>query len=106
MLYYQDFTLLKIQEAEKWVKNCPYCGSKNTKKKGFYNKQRQRYQCGSCEKQFQNHSKRKQLERIIWNEYVYQRQTIRQLSERHKKGKDWIRERIRNVSPRKHHQTP
>jgi hypothetical protein len=38
------------------------------------------------------------LEHVIWNEYVYHRQTINQLSEKHNRGKDWIRERIHNAS--------
>jgi hypothetical protein len=55
------------------------------------------YRCITCGRQFQNHSRKKQIEKTIWQEYVYQRQTICQLSAKHKKGKDWIRERIRNA---------
>lgn len=59
-----------------------------------------------CGKQFQNHSRRKQIEKIIWNEYVYQRQTIHQLSEKYKKGKDWIRDRIHNIPTKEYTHTP
>jgi hypothetical protein len=87
-------------------KNCPYCGSNNTKKKGLYNMQRQRYRCKLCGRQFQNHPQQERLERALWDEYVYQRQTIRQLSEKHRRGKDWIRECMRNASSRTHYHTP
>lgn len=46
------------------------------------------------------------MESIIWQEYVYQRQTISQLSTKYKKSKDWIRERINNASIKKHSCTP
>lgn len=46
------------------------------------------------------------MERVIWKEYVYQRQTINQLSEKHNRGKDWIREHIHNVSLKNRHHTP
>ena len=77
-------------------KKCPYCGSDKTKK-GFYNNQRQRYRCNSCGRQFQNHARDKRLEKTLWKQYVYQRQTISQLAKKYKKGKDWIREHIGNV---------
>jgi len=34
------------------------------------------------------------LDSIIWNEYVYGRQTIHQLSKKHNKGKGWVRDHI------------
>lgn len=46
------------------------------------------------------------MEDVVWKEYVYQRQTIGNLSTRHKKSKEWVRERIRNASPRKYPCTP
>ena len=60
----------------------------------------------ACTKQFQNHSRRKRIENAIWHEYVYQRQTIQQLSTKHRRGKDWIRDRIRNIPTRDHNHTP
>ena len=60
----------------------------------------------ACTKQFQNHSRRKRIENTIWHEYVYQRQTIQQLSAKHRRGKDWIRDRIRNIPTREHNHTP
>ena len=53
-------------------------------------------------RQFQNHAQKERIEKVIWKEYVYQRQTIHQLSEKHNRSKDWIRERINNASTRKH----
>lgn len=55
----------------------------------------------ACHRQFQNHPHKERIEKVIWNEYVYNRQTIHHLSEKHNRGKDWIRERISNVSVKK-----
>ncbi len=60
----------------------------------------------ACTKQFQNHSRSKRIENAIWHEYGYQRQTIQQLSTKHRRGKDWIRDRIRNIPTREHNHTP
>jgi hypothetical protein len=60
----------------------------------------------ACNRQFQNSSNKNRIESIIWKEYVYQRQTISHLSAKHKKSKDWIRERINNASIKKHPCTP
>jgi hypothetical protein len=60
----------------------------------------------TCGRQFQNQSRNKRLEKTIWKQYVYQRQTIRQLAEKYKKGKDWIREHIGNVPSIEQHQVP
>jgi hypothetical protein len=60
----------------------------------------------ACTRQFQNHSRRKRIENTIWHEYVYQRQTIQQLSTKHRRGKDWIRDRIQNIPTREHNHTP
>jgi transposase-like protein len=98
--------LSKTQEAEKMgIKNVLIVGQ-TIQEKGFYKKQRQRYRCKSCGRQFQNKAQQKRLERVIWNEYVYQRQTIRSLSKKHGKGKDWIRNRIRNVPANRHYCCP
>jgi len=65
-----------------------------------------RYRCIACGRQFQNHSRKKQIEKTIWNEYVYQRQTIRALSQKYKRSKDWIRERINNVPAKQRYCSP
>jgi hypothetical protein len=87
-------------------KKCPYCGSYKTKKKGFYNNQRQRYRCNSCGRQFQNHSRNKRLEKTIWKQYVYQRQTIRQLAAKYKRGKNCIRAHLLNVPIKEQRHVP
>jgi hypothetical protein len=60
----------------------------------------------ACHRQFQNHSQKERIEKILWKEYVYQRQTIQQLCEKNNRGKDWIRERIRNAPVKNYHSTP
>ena len=73
-----------------------YCGSNKTKKKG---KQlgRQRYLCLSCGKQFQNKIRKEKLSRVIWNKFVWHRQTISQLSKEYKKSPNWVREHLNRV---------
>ena len=72
----------------------------------MYKKQRQRYRCESCGRQFQNHPQHKRVEHVLWNEYVYQRKTLHQLSKQYKKSKEWIRDRIRNAPVRNHNTIP
>ena len=60
----------------------------------------------ACHRQFQNHPQKGRIEKVIWKEYVYQRQTLHQLSEKHNRSKDWVRERIRAVSSRTPNHTP
>ncbi|MCX5804593.1 MAG: hypothetical protein NT010_00805, partial [Proteobacteria bacterium] len=67
---------------------------------------RRRYRCMVCNRQFQNNANKNRIENILWQEYVYRRQTIAQLSAKHRKSKDWIRERIHNVPVKNRHNTP
>jgi len=60
----------------------------------------------ACGRQFQNHPRKKQIEKTIWNEYVYQRQTISHLALRYGRSKNWIRDRIRNISAKEHYRNP
>jgi hypothetical protein len=51
----------------------------------------------ACGRQFQNCYRQKRLEKTIWKQYIYQRQTINQLAEKYKRGRDWIREHLGNI---------
>ena len=60
---------------------CSYCGSFNTKKNGRENGL-QTYKCNDCNKRFRSKRREKNiLINKIWNEYVFNKQTIRELSE-------------------------
>jgi hypothetical protein len=50
----------------------------------------------ACGRQFQNGCRGKRLEKTIWYQYVYQRQTVSQLAGKYNKGRDWIREHLDN----------
>ena len=100
MLHYNKLKGLSI-----WVKKCPYCESNHTQKKGSQNN-RKRYRCITCGRQFQNSSNKRRIEKTIWKEYVYQRQTIRQLASKYGKSRNWIRERILNVPVKEHRHDP
>ncbi len=60
----------------------------------------------NCRRQFQNRSRNKQTEKNIWNEYVYQRQTISHLAVKYGRSKNWIRDRLRNVPAREQYHNP
>ena len=51
----------------------------------------------ACGRQFQNGCRHKRLEKTIWKQYIYQRQTINQLAEKYKRSRDWIREHLNDV---------
>jgi len=87
-LHIEKYKGLKI-----WVKNCPYCGSHHTQKKGTY-KGRQRYRCIVCGRQFQRRQNKKRREKQLWKEYIYQRQTIAHLAVKYGRSKNWVRARI------------
>lgn len=59
---------------------------------------RQRYLCLICSKHFQSKKRSSRLRCKLWNEYVYHRQTLRQLSERHKKSVPWIRKQLQTIT--------
>jgi len=64
---------------------------------GFHNN-RQRYKCKDCNKKFQNNRrKRKQFLKKLWYDYVWRKQTITDLSERHLKSEKWIRGQLDKV---------
>jgi hypothetical protein len=60
----------------------------------------------SCSRQFQNCYRQKRIEKTIWNQYVYQRKTIFQLSEKYKKGRNRIRAHLGNVSAKEQSHVP
>jgi hypothetical protein len=61
----------------------------------------QHYRCLSCNKQFQNKRRPQKLEKKIWNEHVWKRQTISDLQERFKKGRNWVKKILDKAETRK-----
>ena len=63
-----------------WLKKCFYCGSSSIIKNGR-KRDKQRYLCKNCNKQFFS---RKQIDiQAVWDDYVFGKQTVFQLSERY-----------------------
>jgi hypothetical protein len=52
---------------------------------------RQRYKCGNCGRQTQNRKRKTKKLKLLWKQYIWQRQTAKQLSESHRKSEKWIR---------------
>ena len=59
-----------------------------------------------CGRQFQNFCCQKRLEKTIWKQYIYQRQTINQLAGKYKRSSDWIREHLDNIPAIKQSHVP
>lgn len=58
---------------------CPHCKSRNTRKRGVENNI-QTYSCNSCHRRFRNKRKhKKHVADQIWFDYVFHKQTIREL---------------------------
>jgi hypothetical protein len=60
----------------------------------------------SCGRQFQNSCRQKRIEKTIWKQYIYQRQTINQLAEKYNRGSDWIREHLSNIPSKEQNHIP
>ena len=80
------------------TKKCPLCGSSKTKKKGFRSGV-QRYICNTCSKGFTLSRRPSKLRSILWNDFVFNRHTIKQLSTKHRRSIDWIRKELRAYEP-------
>jgi transposase-like protein len=64
-------------------KYCPNCGSSNTKKRGMENGI-QSYSCNDCKRRFRNKRTHKLFEEnIFWNEFVFHKQTVREIIQRY-----------------------
>jgi Zn ribbon nucleic-acid-binding protein len=64
-------------------KYCPNCSSFNTKKRGIENGI-QSYSCNDCGRRFRNERKHKKFEKnTLWNEFVFHKQTVREIIERY-----------------------
>jgi hypothetical protein len=48
-----------------------------------------------CTKQFQSKRRPKRLEQIIWQKYVHERRTIKNLAKDYDRGANWVRNKIR-----------
>jgi len=61
------------------VKICPYCHSRDTKRDGISDGI-QRYKCNNCKIRFRSKRRPKKLQKVIFNEYIYKRQTLSDLA--------------------------
>ena len=79
-------------------KSCPYCYSSNVNKHGVRNN-KQCYQCRACHTCWTNLSRPERMRANIWHDYVFERQTIRQLSRTSGKGHICIRAALEAYLP-------
>ena len=59
----------------------------------------QRYLCRSCGHSFRNKRRPLALRSIIWQDFVFNRCTVKQLSYKYKRSIDWVRKELRSYEP-------
>jgi hypothetical protein len=74
---------------------------KNGKKLGI-----QHYKCSECGSNFSSKRRPDKLQKIIFYEYIYQRQTLKGLASKYNKSSKWIQEQIRSYEPDEKHHNP
>lgn len=73
--------------------------SRHTAKIGFH-RGRQRFKCFTCGKKFQNNKReRSRFTKQLWQEYVWGKQNLRELSYAHGKSIPWIHGQIKTYDP-------
>lgn len=85
-------------------KQCPQCNSFNTKRRG---KERglQTWSCHQCGRRFRNQRRRNPaFEKAVWSQYVFGKQTIRELQYKHHKDTRILRSILQTyIAPAKTH---
>ena len=71
---------------------------RNTKKDGKRNGI-QRYQCNDCKKKFQLPRRPERLEKSLFKQYIYQRQTLKDLAHKYNKSIQWVHYKIQEYEP-------
>jgi len=86
-------------------KKCPHCASDNVIKKGKPHGV-QRYLCCSCVTYFQNKKREKNvLSKHLWEDYVFHKQTVRELAEQYEVNRRFVRRYLHEyVPPQKIHE--
>jgi hypothetical protein len=79
-------------------KKCPQCVSiyvkKNGKKSGI-----QRYKCRECNKNFSSIRRPEKLEKSIFKDYIYKRQTLKDLAQKYNRSIRWVQYKIKEYEP-------
>jgi hypothetical protein len=66
----------------------------------------QRYRCTTCGTVFQSKRRTKQKLDTLWNEYVFGKQTLKQLAEKHRRSIEWVRQQFEKVELEKKNVLP
>ena len=78
-------------------KRCPRCNcTKNVIKFGMQSK-KQRYYCKKCKKAFQSKIRPSRLQKLIWDDLVFNKMTFELLSEKYRKSKNTISKIVNSV---------
>lgn len=89
------FYLLWIKKHKK----CPNCGSIDTKKRGT-ERGLQTWSCNDCKHRFRNERREKiDLQKSLWKEYVFEKQTLRELKLKHHYDKRTLRQYLDKYQP-------
>jgi len=79
-------------------KKCPNCDSNHVIKKAIRNGIR-RYKCNDCDKWFSSKRRPEKLTKNIFQEYIYKRQTLKDLSFKYKRSISWVQNKIKEFEP-------
>ena len=79
-------------------KKCPYCKSDHVKKNGKKGGV-QRYKCAECQKNFSSQKRPNRLERSLFQQYVYHRQTLQDLASKYNRSIKWVHYKIHEYEP-------
>lgn len=66
----------------------------------------QKYKCSNCGKDFQSKRRKSRIRNRIWNEYVFGKQTVKDLCKKYKRSKNWVNANLRNVDAKRVPITP
>mgnify|MGYP001620104643 CR=1 FL=1 len=66
----------------------------------------QRFHCQRCGKNFQNKRRKQHLQRTLWHQYIWRRQTLRQLADKYHRSSRWIQQQLDRVQVQKFHLHP
>jgi len=78
------------------VKKCKNLSkfSENNTKKIAKRRRLQRYRCNDCNTKIQSKRRPEKLQEIIFNKYIYKRQTLSDLAEEYNKSSRWIQKQV------------
>ena len=90
-------TIIRYDFWNEYQKKCPQCVSEDVVKNGFA-RGKQSYRCRKCGRQFIRKSNKVVLRQQLWEEYVWHKQTLKQLAGKHDHSIQWVQRQLDQAS--------